>query len=418
MIQKKSIIALWLSVICLSFPYFTDQSEAKSFKKWTDISIGETPLSFKYWPIECRLRKKTTANYSSDLTAGQCPRWMGSEEPRTYVRLMEVFSGYYLGGHTNDFSQHPIFTKARGQFFSYFKNPEIKPGQRTTCNDSDCFFRRIEFSVKGKQCQWIFYAPDYVPGFGTQFNLTDRNIPYALEIMTCHTSAPFTKEHIQMKPGKVTVVWPNAPQINRIDEKKKTDPLSMLNASQADSGAANNKTRLEQKCLYGDTNACKLLNSLTSKPKVTENDCPDGSVNIGKGQCLVNRKKANTVDGSNSPAKNVDRQTAMKSAASSGSTTEKRPIAIEWEGKESLIAGEVEISSKERGKISVSLPDKDASCSGTFAYTNPQAGIWTIACTSGEAASGTFKGRGSGKGSNGEGTDNNGRYVKFTIGAR
>jgi len=206
--QKKSIIAVCLSVICLSFPYFTDQSEAKNFKQWTDISIEQTPLSFTNWPIECRLRMKTSADYSSDLTVGFCPRWMGSEEPRTYFRLMEVFSGYYVAGHTNDFSQHPIFTKARGQFFSYFKNPEIKPGQRTTCNDSDCFFRRIEFSVKGKQCQWIFYAPDYVPGFGTQFNLTDRNIPYALEIMTCHTSAPFTKEHIQMKPGKVTVVWP------------------------------------------------------------------------------------------------------------------------------------------------------------------------------------------------------------------
>jgi len=417
MIKIMSINLSGLSVIFLLFTYFTDQSEAKSYKKWTNISMEESLLNLKNWPSDCRFRIRTAANYSSETTVGFCPSWVGSEEPRTYIMLRNPSPNIYLSGHLKDFAEHPLFTSWKGGHDSYFANPVIKSGQETKCVfDSKCWFRRVEFSVKGKQCQWVYYHPDYVPATG---QLADTEVmrsatPYALEFFTCQTSIPFTKEHIQMKPGKVTVVWPGAPQINRIDKKKDTDPLSLVDDGMLCKKAVNSNNQniwsTDQKDLTFVAEAKYRGYSVEDCTNIAEQEKSRFGTSVTEKVAAVPNLKM----GASKPKAN----TKTVSVSPKDSKMERRPIAIQWEGKESLIAGEVEISSKGRGKISVSLPDKDASCSGTFAYTNRQAGIWTVACTSGEAASGTFKGRGSGKGSNGEGTDNNGRYVKFTIGAR
>ena len=221
--QKKSLMWVWLSVVCLFFSYFIDQSEAKSYKNWTTISMEDSLLNLKNWPNKCRLRIRTTANYSSETTVGFCPPWTGSEEPRTYLRLREVFAGYFVSGYDNDFSEHPLFTKWKGGRDSYFADPVIKPGQRTTCNSSDCFFRRIEFSVKGKQCQWIFYAPDYIPARGTIFNPPDKTTPYALEFFTCQTGIPFTKETYpdEARQGNSRVARRSANQSDRQEERNR-----------------------------------------------------------------------------------------------------------------------------------------------------------------------------------------------------
>ena len=167
------------------FPYFIDQSEAKSYKKWTNISMEESLLNLKSWPSDCRFHIRTAANYSSETTVGFCPSWVGSEEPRTYIMLRNPSPNIYLSGHLKDFAEHPLFTSWKGGRDSYFANPVIKSGQETKCVfDSKCWFRRIEFSVKGKQCQWVYYHPDYVPTTG---QVADTEVmrsatPYALEI--------------------------------------------------------------------------------------------------------------------------------------------------------------------------------------------------------------------------------------------
>ncbi len=103
---------------------------------------------------------------------------------------------------------------------------------------------------------------------------------------------------------------------------------------------------------------------------------------------------------------------------SSDSTKEKRSIAVQWEGKDSLLAGHVTIPKLGAGDITFSMPGTGGKCSGTFVYTETTKGIWSAACTSGETASGSFKALGAGNGSTGTGKDNKGNTVRFTIGAR
>ena len=97
---------------------------------------------------------------------------------------------------------------------------------------------------------------------------------------------------------------------------------------------------------------------------------------------------------------------------------EQRSIAVQWEGKESLISGYVKLPRKNSGKINFTIPDSEGDCSGMFAYSGGKKGVWSITCTSGETASGTFKPLGPGRGSTGIGTDNKGKTVRFTVGAR
>lgn len=389
---------------CLLIALVGSPADVSAKWKWKDVSADEAVLKLKGWPTpvdQCRIRIGTPPDFHKEHTVFFCPRWVGSDEPRTYFRLIEMMPGWRWGwSYGVEFSEQPMFTKWKGNWVTYFRNPVIKPGQKTKCyNDAECYFQRVEFTVKGQECQWIINIPDL------KYSAQARSeAPYGVEIYTCQTSVPITEKHIEMKPGKVTVTFPGVGNTE--------------SASEADSDAANNKTRLEQKCLYGDTNACKLLNSLTSKPKATENDCPDGSIDNGKGECLVHRKEANTADGSNPPTKNVETQTAMKPAPSSGSTTEKRSIAVQWEGKDSLLAGHITIPKSGAGNITFSVPETGGKCSGTFVYTNPKKGIWSAACTTGETASGSFKALGAGRGSTGTGKDNEGRTVRFTIGAK
>ncbi len=104
--------------------------------------------------------------------------------------------------------------------------------------------------------------------------------------------------------------------------------------------------------------------------------------------------------------------------ALSGSATETRPIAVEWDGQSSLFAGYIEFSDTGRdGRISVTLPDNEGTCSGTYRYDADRHGTWSITCTNGLAASGDIQSYGKGQGASGEGVDARGNKVQFTIGA-
>ena len=104
---------------------------------------------------------------------------------------------------------------------------------------------------------------------------------------------------------------------------------------------------------------------------------------------------------------------------SNSGTWEKRSIAAQWEGMSELIAGEIRFQRTNRnGHIKLTLPKSLVECTGVYTMTAQRKGAWSIGCTDGMTASGTLTAYGRGKGSSGEGKDNKGRSVKFTIGAR
>jgi len=99
--------------------------------------------------------------------------------------------------------------------------------------------------------------------------------------------------------------------------------------------------------------------------------------------------------------------------------TEKRPIAINWEGKNQLMLGQVELPvSGAAGKISFSQPNGLVKCSGTFSFKDRSSGVWAAACTTEETLSGSFISPGQGKAITGTGTDREGNAIKFTVGPR
>lgn len=97
------------------------------------------------------------------------------------------------------------------------------------------------------------------------------------------------------------------------------------------------------------------------------------------------------------------------------SSTDKRSLAVQWEGYGNLISGIVEETpDKNGGIVNAILPNNDGTCKGRYNHN----GTWNIACTNGLAASGTFKNFGSGKGASGVGVDAFGRRVVFTMGGK
>jgi hypothetical protein len=193
---------------CLLIALVGSPADVSAKWKWKDGSADEVVIQLKGWPTpvdQCRIRIGTPPDFHKENTVFFCPRWVGSDEPRTYFRLIEMMPGWRWGwSYGEEFSELPFFTKTKGNWFAYFRNPVIKPGQKTKCyNDAECYFQRVEFTVKGQECQWISSIPDL------KYSTQDRSeAPYGVEIFTCQTSVPITKEHIEMKPGRVTVTFP------------------------------------------------------------------------------------------------------------------------------------------------------------------------------------------------------------------
>lgn len=101
------------------------------------------------------------------------------------------------------------------------------------------------------------------------------------------------------------------------------------------------------------------------------------------------------------------------------STWQTRSIAVQWTGFSELIAGEISFRKNgQAGRIKLTLSKTLGQCSGTYRMTGQRSGTWSIACTNGMTASGLLETYGSGKGSSGEGEDNKGHSVKFTVGGR
>jgi len=99
------------------------------------------------------------------------------------------------------------------------------------------------------------------------------------------------------------------------------------------------------------------------------------------------------------------------------SSVQRAPIAVEWDGYRSLIAGTIVYRESEHGgTVTAKLPDDDGECSGTYQLGDQQSGTWAVACTNGLSASGSIVAFGANKGAKGEGRDTQGRQVRFTVG--
>ena len=374
-----------------------------------------------------------------------------------------------------------------------------------------------------------------------------------LEIFTCQTSVPITKEHIEMKPGKVTVTFPGSEKTEKVDQREEkfgytnktlyfdqeAGPKFANTTNEKLSEYVENKTFISPEkisaedevkltrsgivnrfltkrmpramfgafppqcnkrywgtsndiigALYKSKTSCQrnlALTNLITKEKCecriiafnniffyspdvymtyegntdyvssnlldgvkrifsledqkictqaldklgdnwSRNETKSDYVNLAKyrgldvDSCREERRMVNT---SNKMAKAPSPPPAppkktpkMVYAKIPEGDAEQRSIAVQWEGKESLISGYVKLPRKNSGKINFTIPDSEGNCSGMFAYSGGKKGVWSVACTSGETASGTFKPLGPGRGSTGIGTDNKGKTVRFTVGAR
>jgi hypothetical protein len=116
------------------------------------------------------------------------------------------------------------------------------------------------------------------------------------------------------------------------------------------------------------------------------------------------------------PAAAVEPRLATAVAPASMTTT--RPIALRWDGYASLVSGTLSlVDGATRGSINAALPGGDGQCTGAFEYTAANAGNWSVLCSNGMSATGTFEAFGRGKGSAGKGKDLKGNTVEFTVGA-
>lgn len=94
-----------------------------------------------------------------------------------------------------------------------------------------------------------------------------------------------------------------------------------------------------------------------------------------------------------------------------------RAIAVHWEGYAELFAGTIrEIGNGAKGIVAITLPNNDGECTGGYEADSRTTGTWSIACTNGLSANGTFTAFGKGKGASGTGSDMQGRKVSYTMG--
>jgi hypothetical protein len=94
----------------------------------------------------------------------------------------------------------------------------------------------------------------------------------------------------------------------------------------------------------------------------------------------------------------------------------RRAVALVWEGHPGPIDASLIFDPKAAvSRLNVILPGEAKPCTGIAQMTKDYAGTWSVQCPSGAHAGGSFRGLGRGKGSMGEGQDNKGAKIAFTV---
>jgi hypothetical protein len=197
--------------------------------KWKDISAEESDVKLINPPgsAACLIRTANADDYSRKYTVFFCPRYAYGE-PQTYIRVQMLYPNFYWeGGYRADFKDHPMFTKWKSSTAAAYKNPTIHPGQKTKCyNDSECAFRRITFSLKERDCQWVNYSPNLKSGS------RGGGSPFALEIFTCHTTTPITEDRIEISNKSVVIKFPEtSSSLEASSDKEVCEKATVYNGS-------------------------------------------------------------------------------------------------------------------------------------------------------------------------------------------
>lgn len=108
--------------------------------------------------------------------------------------------------------------------------------------------------------------------------------------------------------------------------------------------------------------------------------------------------------------------TKQQKASAPPAFPETHPLAINWEGFASPIAGLVEVEQRGgTGKIRITLPNGEGICSGSYSVPVNRIRSWAIACSNGLTASGSSE---STEGATvGAGRDSRGRAIHFSVGS-
>ncbi len=116
----------------------------------------------------------------------------------------------------------------------------------------------------------------------------------------------------------------------------------------------------------------------------------------------------------------TNKNTPSNNISNTKPTDDKRSIAISWDGYQNLISGSIELAPNPKtvGLVSIKLPNNEGSCSGQTKQIDRKTGVWSISCTNGMSAAGTYDAYGDGQGASGTGTDSKGNKVRYTISAR
>ena len=113
--MNASRIVMCLAWLGLTLPLLT-VAEVEA-GKWKNVSQAETVIDFRGWPSvdDCRFVKRTTDDYSREITIAQCPRYLSKGNPSTFLRISELSPGYFWSGAKGeDFRESPLFKKTTG----------------------------------------------------------------------------------------------------------------------------------------------------------------------------------------------------------------------------------------------------------------------------------------------------------------
>lgn len=106
-------------------------------------------------------------------------------------------------------------------------------------------------------------------------------------------------------------------------------------------------------------------------------------------------------------------------AAVAATTAGSRKVIVLWEGRSGALSGTLLMqASQTAARLEVQLPGYDKYCSGVSTWDKSDSGTWAIGCPDGTTGSGIYRPAGGSGGYVGEGTDNKGARITFSVDAK